>query len=378
MARFLATTLLLSALACAPPPGFVVPEGVEPVEPVEPLRLFSHADDPRELLVLAGSSGAELARALDSVNAEELAAGRSAIRLAWIERSRATVAPPETPHTPVARVATRARFGAWLQDVFEFVEHRGRLAVLDLRRSAEGTSRLLAPLVMRGDAAWLAPPPETGPAANGGGNLEGLPDGTLLLGANAGPALAEFLLARGHRSRHVRVETGFLAVGHVDELFSHVVTGPGPCDFALVVASPELGLRFEGGRDGEDAEFVRTQRTLEARIAASAARIVETACAADRIRLPVTFSCAGPAEAPRGCVAAHPNPVNLIALRRHLLISDPGDPPRRRAITQALRGHGQKPRFVRASAAHDRGGGLHCAAQVRRAPSRQGAATMAE
>lgn len=375
--RVLLCLLLVACTADRPRPD------PEPAS-AAPVTLLSHAHDPREVLVFEHEASRPfldaLARSLDVVNGDGARAGLAPVALTVLHPLRDRHAPEDLParRTPIERVAVDLRAGVWIQDVTEIGLRGARVWLLDPRRSADGADRLLASLARRWGAVREAPPaePRGARAANGGGNVEVLPEGTLLLGRNAGPALAELLFASGYRARHVRVDTDFLAIGHVDELFSHVVTGPDPCDFALLVASPERGLATAGRAAEPDTRFVRVQRALEARIGASRSVLREAigrrtpGCRPPVVALPVTFDCRGEATAPRDCRTTEPNPLNAIVLRRHVILADPGRAAPREVIAGLLRAHGQVPHFVPARVEHASGGGPHCASNVRRSATR--------
>jgi hypothetical protein len=295
--------------------------------------------------------------------------------------------------TPVERVPVDVRFDVWLQDAAEIASagegEAARLVLVDARQRGD-LARVVPDLAARWGAAWVRLPRDPNGTASGAGNVEALPGDVLLLGSTAGPRLAEFLFARGYAGRHVRVDTSWLAIGHVDELFSHVITGELPCGFALVRASPALGLalareaevapwwlRRRLGAPGEASHYVRVQEALEARIGA-ALEDVRTAVAARLpacarvpvVPLPALFECHGAPEAPRDCRPSLPNPVNLTVLDRHALVPDPGWAPFSDAIVEALRGAGQVPHLLDAGFYHRQLGGLHCATNVRRDPAR--------
>ena len=76
------------------------------------------------------------------------------------------------------------------------------------------------------------------------------------------------IVDRGYRSRHVSLDTSWLAVGHVDEIVSHIVTGVGPCEFALVRAAPTLAVELVA----EETDLPRWLRCKSRRYPAPAPR----------------------------------------------------------------------------------------------------------
>ncbi|HTL13266.1 MAG TPA: protein-arginine deiminase family protein, partial [Bdellovibrionota bacterium] len=75
-----------------------------------------------------------------------------------------------------------------------------------------------------------------------GGNLEGMPLGVVAVGEKMNRHLRDYLASEGNDVVQIQA-ADYLAVGHVDELFS-VVPAPGtpPCNFALLRASPAEGI----------------------------------------------------------------------------------------------------------------------------------------
>ncbi len=86
---------------------------------------------------------------------------------------------------------------------------------------------------------------EHGEDGYSGGNIEGGPEGLCVIGDGdiggyAWKAFADDIC--GKSSPKVRAPTSFLNVGHTDEIYTTVRTGPGLCDIAVLVANPKVGL----------------------------------------------------------------------------------------------------------------------------------------
>jgi hypothetical protein len=350
-----------------------------------PIRLLSHADPPAELLVFdhRRSRGlvAALGPALDAVNRDR-GPGAPPVALTVLrwryDRGRA---PVDASLTPVRRVEVPTRFDVWLQDFVEIASLPGPRTLLVDPNRGTGLERFTPRLALRWGAVWVRLPAARPGDASGAGNVEVLPNDLLLLGSTAGDGLADFLLERGYGDRHVRVDTSWLDIGHVDEIVSHVLVD-GPCGFALVRAAPAAALALAAAdpdpprwlrRDAE--RFARHQRVLDARLAGEAAairRAVATrtpACAAlPVIELPVLFRCEEADGAPTRCRSQRPNAVNMTVLDRHVLVAEPGYAPLRDATGAALEAAGQRVHWLDADAQHERRGGIHCATNVRRTP----------
>jgi hypothetical protein len=80
-----------------------------------------------------------------------------------------------------------------------------------------------------------------------GGNIEGLPGGSCLVGANAGiDYINQFC---GNEENVVQIDVGWLTVGHVDELIKVLPNTKNPddeCGFSVMVASPRKALELLG------------------------------------------------------------------------------------------------------------------------------------
>jgi hypothetical protein len=89
------------------------------------------------------------------------------------------------------------------------------------------------------------------PAAEYGGNIEGLPGGLCLIGNNMLPAFAA--QACGPESTQVTIDVRWLEVGHVDEIFKSVpdrrnIPGrPPECAFTILSADTDLGYSLLAG-----------------------------------------------------------------------------------------------------------------------------------
>ena len=113
-----------------------------------------------------------------------------------------------------------------------------------------------------------------------GGNIEGAPGGFCLLGDNMGKKFAKDVC--GDEKNIIRIQTSWLSVGHVDEIFKIIPTQfndgrPKECEFSLMAASPMKAFElmnsplaakssfFDVGEDdveGETEEF-RKNKTRE-------------------------------------------------------------------------------------------------------------------
>jgi len=277
----------------------------------------------------------------------------------------------------------------WLQDFGEFAADDG--GPLVLATHAQAAPRALASeLARRGGARLLAWPVEGGGAANGGGNVEALPPGIALVGSTAGPGLRA-RLAAAYGAALATVDTGWLEVGHVDEILSSVLVPGDSCGFALVRASPAAALEALAAAGPADSALPRYRRrwlraalvpgsaaghwqaALEERLAeiaaGVAARVEALVPACKNLRvidLPVLYECGGAPGAPRGCRAIASNPVNMLVLGRAVLTGATGIAALDAAVRSRLAGAGQRVYLLDDRHQREGGGGVHCAVNVRR------------
>lgn len=115
-----------------------------------------------------------------------------------------------------------------------------------------------------------------------GGNIEGLPGGSCLVGDNLSPKIAEEFC--GKKENVVQMDVSWLTVGHVDEVFKVMPTNvpgvPAECNFSLMFASPKkaidllsesrvknypmfLGDFLQSSSSNKDLTNFRTSRSLQ-------------------------------------------------------------------------------------------------------------------
>lgn len=79
-----------------------------------------------------------------------------------------------------------------------------------------------------------------------GGNIEAYPGGNCVLGTNhlSGHQWTQYSSEACGGQRPLQIDTSFMTVGHTDEIFSVVPSNQSRCGFAVMVASPRLGLEL--------------------------------------------------------------------------------------------------------------------------------------
>jgi len=370
----------------------------------KPITLLHHNHPPR-LVVAAAVPGAEwflrdLYEALADLRRHDPGSPGLLLLDPGDGRATAPLQARDRNGADLLRVArTRSAQGAdWLQDFGEFATDADAPLVLatHARASARDLARELARIEDMRFEAW---PSEPG-AANGGGNVEALPDGIALVGNTAGPGLRA-RVAAAYGAAMLTVDTGWLEVGHVDEILSSVLVPGMPCGFALVRASPALALEIPVGdspgdgmrryrrlalraalRPGTDPW--RAQQVLERQLAAIASAVVARVKALDArcaalpvIALPVLYECDGPAAAPVRCRAIASNPVNMVVLGHAVLTGATGVAAFDDAVRARLAAAGQRVYLIDDRHQRALGGGVHCAVNVLRDPTRRVAPAIA-
>ncbi len=94
-----------------------------------------------------------------------------------------------------------------------------------------------------------------------GGNIEGGPGGTCVLGDKLGAQHADYAKEACGGGQVLKPPTNFLAVGHSDELTMTVRTGPDDCDVAMLVASPKAALDVMR-ENPEEASFTDGEKSI--------------------------------------------------------------------------------------------------------------------
>jgi hypothetical protein len=133
----------------------------------------------------------------------------------------------------------------WLQDIGQsfFSGGRPQWRPISSYQRGRGTNASISEILERECGVNMGPGlgrPENSRSGKAGGNIEGGPGGLCLVGNDAfeGNEWAEFSLDVCGGAEPFEAPTSFLEVGHTDEIFSTIRTGPGRCDVAILLASP--------------------------------------------------------------------------------------------------------------------------------------------
>ena len=92
-----------------------------------------------------------------------------------------------------------------------------------------------------------------------GGNIEGAPGGFCMVGDNQGKKFTKQFC--GDENNVIQLQTSWLSVGHVDELFKIIPTNfndgrPKECEFSLMAASPKKALELMKNSKGSKDSFI--------------------------------------------------------------------------------------------------------------------------
>ncbi|MCF8059891.1 MAG: protein-arginine deiminase domain-containing protein [Bacteriovoracaceae bacterium] len=187
------------------------------------------------------------------------------------------------PRINIIDVETTPNVDRWMQDSFEFLTLDGKPALYQLEHQREYGSnyeeRLACQIAKSCDIPYFIPPDMVDPlnkdfnSINSGGNLETLPGGTIYRGVlktsgyrfnQASPdrtypivspaQIKQRTAFEAAGNRVLDLDTSFLEVGHVDEIINIVKTNrPAPCDFAVMLASPEKAFELMEGEVGSES-----------------------------------------------------------------------------------------------------------------------------
>jgi hypothetical protein len=202
-----------------------------------------------------------------------------------------------SPQVNIIEVNTTPAVGKWMQDSFQFTSIDGKPALYQLEHFRENgknmEDRLACELAKKCDIPYYIPPDMVDPnnqersSLNSGGNLEVLPGGTFYTGIIKTPGYnlnnpnkkpipfrtqfqeiqKKSLEDAGNKI--LELDTSFLAVGHVDEIFNIVKTNkPAPCNFAVLMASPNKAFELmdqtaeKMNQDQSESSYLKTLNEL--------------------------------------------------------------------------------------------------------------------
>lgn len=260
----------------------------------------------------------------------------------------------------------------WVQDAFQSASMNGRSLVIRLPRV--GPTRELALLSpghgLPSGIGAVATGVISSSSADFGGNVDVLAphgrftNGRLLVGEVSDELLA-WLESQGAQNPAVRVETDWLASGHVDEI---VMPLPSPSGVVrLAMASTQDGLDAVKGTAPpawSTPAFIRFNQACQAKLDAAEAvlRAAVAPTPLEVVRVPVLF-----APSPRAASAVA-NPVNALVVGETVLLGAPdagaaGEA--LRALSEARYAKvGLQARWLDVSAYFRRGGSVHCAVEA--------------
>lgn len=228
---------------------------------------------------------------------------------------------------------------------------------------------------------------------NGGGNIDVLPGGRPLIGADRGgpllgskkqsrsmaPAEAGWLAAQGEAP--LALDVGWLKTGHLDEIVQPILVRGSTV--VVAAADPRLGLALLARLDAatklggkpvqrwrSDPEFSKIQEEAALRVEGALAAL-KTALAPRGLRvvpLPVLFELL---EAPEGRLARSilPNAANLFVVGERAFYGAQGVSLFDREVTAQLAAAGLQAVALDVSAYHPNGGDAHCAVLLERRPT---------
>lgn len=266
----------------------------------------------------------------------------------------------------------------WVQDAFQAASVGGVPAMIRLPRA--GPTRGLSELTFANGL-----PRDTGVVGTGvlgdsrfdyGGNLEVLsahrsaagsfPVGRLVVGEDVGAELTAWLDAQGAQAPPVKLSTGWLESGHVDDVLMPLPSSDG----GVRVAFASTRLATEAWRSGLDAGLLAFNTECQGRLDAIEAVLKKAVAPAalELVYLPVLFA---PRVLDAGVFAraVYPNPINAFVVETTVLAGsvDGGRHEQAlQAVTTARLGElGLTVRWLDVTAYAPRGGSVHCALEGR-------------
>ena len=302
----------------------------------------------------------------------------------------------------------------WLQDHMQtsYVQGPGRAAALahtQLLRSRP-LERFLPDEYLSASAGYAFPGGIYRGAYNYGGNVEVLPPhthggktwpfGRIVIGSGMAQRQIDFFSAQGVQGPPISLDTSWLVVGHVDEIFTVIPNrnaAPGERPWVVVIASPELGIAslekavedgygfvpvFQGrGQEQRVPQFivndqliVDAQEASQRRIDGVRSRLKSEVglTDADFREVPALFLPTSPSI--KTVVALMPAMQNLLVTDDVLFVPDPEGPDIggrdiwQQAMLDAVDGLGLEVHFVDVfNSYHLLSGAIHCGVNVERA-----------
>lgn len=263
----------------------------------------------------------------------------------------------------------------------------------------------------------LSIPTESAPGLSAqGGNFEPYPHDVIVTGIRELGPLKEYLRNSKYENRIIEIDTAWLHVGHIDEVFSYVPNVSSSCGITLFYPDTKLGLdllknektpaaslipdayknlgvmsgyEFSGlfelhqslrqglagpsipTEDSAVGKNLRDMLEIDQRIQNSVQAfekaykaLVPSCQTLPKIALPALFHCSGFDEAISGCQAMLANPANSLSLEKHLLVGEPFIPAFRDEIRSRFNAVGITTHFIDSTAYHFNAGEVHCGTNV--------------
>jgi hypothetical protein len=162
----------------------------------------------------------------------------------------------------------------WMQDYGQFyildgVPHFLDLSYAKLGNTSEIHRYIRSPIGLRGKVDEKFKGRRDSKTINKtleGGDIEALPNGTVLLGSEIHPDLEKYI-KDDLRQKVLKVSAGYVATGHVDEIFSIVPIKKNPnntCGYALTHIDPMYGLRLALDKKLVPQQLKSRQKFLDA------------------------------------------------------------------------------------------------------------------
>jgi hypothetical protein len=398
------------------------------LEDIEYIRVLNHNNLPKKIIIRNDSPSYDpewgnyktvdrLKLLVDEINANEGLEGRQKIQLITVGEKDDVVKHKEIPHIPIEHKHVGGR---WIQDGSEImmakIKDVPREQLLIGSTYGEG-KKLEHNLGEKFATLWngfhIKLTNET-KSGNFGGNIEVTPNDVLYIGSNADSNVRSFFIDHGYSNKHVLFDVDWLSVGHVDEIVTTINLPDDPCGFALVKSDPNKALKILNELSEEEKnrlkldrkkikdylspEVITKQKEFSRRIDLNIKQLKEKVESVTKeckdlkvISIPELYYCEPPmsrgtAEYMRGmseaeykdylinfeekCESLLPASINMLVLRKNLIIPETYFPPFDRYILEELKKYDQNVHFIDTKNYYSDGGGeIHCGTDVLRLPN---------
>ncbi len=227
------------------------------IEKLSGIRLHSNANVPQKIVMVATTYTLDEIHAfldvLSQINDQRKSRGQKEIKLHLMVSEEDVLSElrfPRKQFDELVEVNQQALCNdIWTQDFGEFATFYlkngpPKVGLIDTKKSGDLAFFTGALASMWSWERVVPPGLIDDDQGNFGGNIEVTPDNVLVIGSTASDEMRTTLSVLGYRSNVAVIDTGWLEVGHVDEVISFLPKPDTKLGYVAVVASPMLGLEL--------------------------------------------------------------------------------------------------------------------------------------